>query len=338
MIEKFKLKPIPFGDKRIQEVINENQLVVGPHVFLFEKQLCKLFGFGYCDTVVNGFSALFLAIKSLKIETGKIIVPLISTCQAIPNAVLASGLEVIFCPIDSSHLSLCESSLEKLLKDSSIKAIIAPSHFGIPAPIEKYKRYGLPVIEDACQAFNTRIRIKSCADIMVLSFYPTKEFNCIEGGAILHNSKSYKSVIDDIKYYNNQMSFDGIVRYNLRLPNLNAAIGLVKMDTLYQDLSDLRQILDSYIEGITNKSVFVKAQLENDVIPWRLLIHVDNEEKRLGFLKQKIKAQFELNSLCLDILPCNDDSWFRKLQSIPFYGKLDKADQSLIINYLNTWN
>lgn len=338
MITKLKIKPIPFGDDRIQDVINQNQLIKGPQILLFENKLCDLFGFQFCNTTANGFSALFLAIKSLKITTGKVIVPLVSTCQAMSNAVLANSLDVIFCPIDPFHMSLCKASLEKLVIDANVAAIIAPSHFGIPAPIEDYKVYGIPVIEDACQAFNTRTRIKSNADIMVLSFYPTKEFNCIEGGAILHNSSFLADIIEDIRYYEKQKSFDGVARYNMRLPNLNAAIGCVKLETLDQDLSDLKQVLDSYISGIKDTTIFIQMQLEKDVIPWRLMIHVDSDEKRSGFINEQIQSQFELNSLNHELLPSKHDSWFRKIQSIPFYGQLAQADQSRIIDYLNTWN
>jgi len=334
VIPKIRLSPIPYLDERIIEVMENNMLVVGPHIKIFEEGLADCFGFNFANTTSNGFSALFLALKSLNLQKAKVIVPAVSTCQSITNAVLANGFEVVFCDIDPYHLSLSEKALDFLSMTESFNAIIAPSHFGIPAPITIFKKYGVPVIEDACQAFFTRTTIKSPADVMVLSFYPTKQFNCIDGGVVLHNSSEKAHIIEDIRYYDNQKSYDGKARFNFRLPNLNAALGCLKLDQVETERDRLLELRNLYIKGINQKKLILPTQKDVGVIPWRFLIKSNEpnlyENLRLTGVQSDREMTYLGNSLSL-----KTRFWFDDYQSIPFYSSLQNEEQMFIIFEIN---
>lgn len=335
-IPKLRISPLPYEDKLIVNAFQANQLVTGPHISIFEKGLATSFNYTYANTTSSGFSALFLALKSLKLKNAKVVVPAVSTCQAITNAVLTNSFEVVFCEIDPNHLSLAEEALAAIFREKQIDAIIAPSHFGIPAPIENYKKYGVPVIEDACQAFFTRTTIKSAADILVLSFYPTKQFNCIEGGAILHNSLDQNQLIEDLRYYENQIGFDGQVRYNLRMANLHATFGCLLLEQLTDERNRLLKIRDGYINGVHPKNLLVAAQCEAGVIPWRFLIK-SNETKLFDHLSlaniQSDKEMAELKKSPSDTHP----HWCENFQSIPYFSTLKLEEQDYIIQSINEW-
>jgi len=336
-IPKLRISPLPYEDKLIVDAFLANQLVTGPHINIFEKGLAACFNYTYANTTSSGFAALFLALKSLKLKNAKVVVPAISTCQAITNAVLANGFEVVFCEISPNHLSLAEDALAALFQEKQFDVIIAPSHFGIPAPIENYKKYGVPVIEDACQAFFTRTTIKSIADIMVLSFYPTKQFNCIEGGAVLHNSLDQNQIIEDLRYYDSQIDFDGRARYNLRMANLHAAFGCLQLDKLIDERKSLLKIRDSYISGLCGKNLLVAAQCEAGVVPWRFLIQSE-ETKLFAHLSlaniQSDKEMAELQKPASE----TQQHWFDSFQSIPYFSTLKSEEQHFIIQSINEWS
>lgn len=333
-IPKLRISPLPSQDKSIQDAFRLNQLVTGPHLSIFENRLANSFNFKYANTTSSGFGALFLALKSLSFDKARIVIPAVSTCHAITNAVLANGFEVVFCDIDPTHLSLCDVNLSKLFREKPFDAIIAPSHFGIPAPIDAFKKYGVPVIEDACQAFFTRTTIKSTADIMVLSFYPTKQFNCIEGGAVLHNNVEKSILIEDLRYYNHQTYFDGTTRYNLRMANLHAAFGCLLLEKLEEERNRLIEKRNFFISGINQKDLLIAAQCEAGVVPWRFLIKSDDCNFFNCMIKANIQSDIELSYL--------DDKHekkysFRNFRSIPYYSELPEYEQIVIINSINSF-
>lgn len=334
-IPKLRISPLPYEDSLILAAFKTNQLVSGPHIELFEAGLAERFNYKFANTTSSGFAALFLALKTLKLEKAKIVVPAVSTCHAMSNAVLANGFEVVFCEIDPDHLSLSLVSLAELFQHTKIDAIIAPSHFGIPAPIETYKKFGVPVIEDACQAFFTRTSISSSADMLVLSFYPTKQFNCIEGGAVLHNCLYQNKFIEDLRYYDNQISFDGLARYNLRMANLHAAFGCLLLEQLAQERVSLLKIRDGYLNGIQKRNLLIAAQGETGVVPWRFLIKSDEGHIFDNLSKAGIQSDKELISVQSGSRSKETRHWFTTYQSIPFFGTMTKKDQNYVIHEIN---
>lgn len=334
-IPKLIIPKLPYSDERIIEVFEQNQLVTGSYVKLFEAELAREFNFQHASTTSSGFAALFLAIKSLNFKNAKVVVPLVSTCQSITNAVIANGLDVIFCNLDPKSLSLDINELNLIYKKSKFDLIIAPSHFGIPAPIESLRSYGVPIIEDACQSFFTRTKIHSSADFLILSFYPTKGFNCIEGGAILLNSSSFFQKIEDIKYYSHQVNFDNIPRYNFRMINLNAAFGYIQFEQIDKEIDRLLLIRNKYFQKILNKKIMVSAQFEENVVPWRLLLRKIDKNASDYITQSGIKIDKELVLLNSANNHQTVDNEYQHFRSIPFYSDISDKDQKFIIECLN---
>jgi dTDP-4-amino-4,6-dideoxygalactose transaminase len=244
---------------------------------------------------------------------------------------------VVFCEIAPNHLSLAEEALAALFREKQIDVIIAPSHFGIPAPIENYKKYGVPVIEDACQAFFTRTTVKSTADIMVLSFYPTKQFNCIEGGAILHNSLEQNQLIEDLRYYDNQIGFDGQARYNLRMANLHAAFGCLLLEQIAEVRKSLLKIRDFYINGIYRKNLLIAAQCEAEVVPYRFMLRSTDRNFFDNLISFGIQSEIELIELNNSSIFLEQSRFFENLRSIPYYNRISKENLDEILYHINTY-
>ena len=57
--------------KNVNEAIENNQLVTGPHIDELKNLLCEMFGYKYASLTSNGFSSLFSSLYALKGNTIK---------------------------------------------------------------------------------------------------------------------------------------------------------------------------------------------------------------------------------------------------------------------------
>lgn len=326
IISKVKIEQLSLEEPEIKSALKNNQLIVGPHIEEFESNLASLFNFNFSATSSSGFAALFLLINAIGCKRSKIIVPSVSTCFSIVNAVLASGNLPVFCDLDPETLSLDIRSVESLCNKNKISLIIDPSHFGMPAKINNLQRFGIPIIEDACQAFHTRIKHKSNADFLILSFYPTKFFNTIEGGAILCNDITIFNKIKDIRYYDKQTKYDGRSRFNLRMPNLNAAIGISQIREVQNQQKRLEAVKRQYLlirDQLPDH--FFSNQFEPGIIPWRLLIKINDNDLVKSIYQAGIEISHELIYCGLNLPNQEMHELIEKVYSLPYYADLDKS-------------
>lgn len=335
IIKKQSIRSLNWKHPIIEEALRENYLASGPHVEEFESGLKKEFGFDHCISLTNGYSALFVALKALSIRDGYIIVPSASTCLAMTNAVLATGNTPVFCPLDRENYGLNLHALKKLLNENKIQAIIAPSHFGIAAPIAKIKDLtDVPVIEDACQAFYTRTLIQSEADIVVLSFYPTKMFNCIDGGCLLTNNTGIAKRSQEFRYYDDQYKSNGSERFNLKMNNLNCAIGLVELEKIVSTRRRLLEVKEIYVSNLGRISkIFCETQLEDNVVPWRLIVQLNNPSWYPNIPKT-IQIERELIDASINQQDSPFPSILENTYAIPFHHELSEENIDHILNGL----
>lgn len=331
MIPKIKIPSIPFEHPTVQNAIEDGFYAVGPHINELENLLKTLFKFNHCITVSSGFSGLFLSLKALGIQSSHVVIPLISTCTAISNAVLATGNFPVFCDIDYTHFCLSTQHLEEIAQQINIGAIIAPSHFGIPAPIEEYSKFNVPIIEDACQSFLTRTKISSLADVVVFSFYPTKHFNCIDGGAVLTNNPDLNRSLIDLRYYGHQTEFTEKPRYNFKMQNINAAIGIAQLDTIPNLTNQFQQIKSLYLSNSFISSRVISELKGKNIIPWRFILKLTNNEKNI-ISNAGISVENEL--ICLN----TNKKFSDKLSSyfaIPYHHLLKEYELKYILKTIN---
>jgi dTDP-4-amino-4,6-dideoxygalactose transaminase len=139
-----------------------------------------------------GSSALYLAIKALGKERGKVILPAI-LCPSVANVILFAGLEPLFCDVNLDDFTIDVQALKTLLAShDDLVAVIAVHLFGHPADMESICSacwpYNVRVIEDAAQALGGSCGnrpIGKLGDLSVLSFGHTKILDVGGGGAVL---------------------------------------------------------------------------------------------------------------------------------------------------------
>lgn len=145
----------------------------------------------------NGTSALYLALKSSKIQTGaKIIVSNIS-CPDVVYAVIWAGYKPYFVDVNYHDYNISIPALQSALEsDKSIKGIIAVHLFGGACDVESIsnlaKKYNLFFIEDCAQSLGNKLGeryLGGYGDVSIFSFGNGKIIEAGHGGSIQSNDQ-----------------------------------------------------------------------------------------------------------------------------------------------------
>lgn len=221
-IGRIRVESSAAHESMVLEALRSAQLARGPHLGELAQRLSARFGKRYAVLTVNGFAALFVALRARKLVPGTPVrTAAAGTCFAMVNAIRAADLVAEFTDLEPDSLSLAPSA-------TAASVAIAPDHFGriADAAREYHQAPGRFLIEDAAQAFFSRAQVSTQADAVVLSFYPTKWMDGIDGGAVLTDDPALYDEMCRVVSYVEQVEHESAPRFNLAMPNLHAAYAL----------------------------------------------------------------------------------------------------------------
>lgn len=247
---------------------------VGKYVDLFEAMLVEYTGAKYAVAVVNGTTALQMALILAGVKPGdEVLVPSLSFV-ATANAVAHCGAIPHFIDSDLETLGLDPHALGDYLKDCSewkterltnrltgrrIAAIVPMHTYGHPVDLASLldvaNLYHLPVVEDAAESLGSIYQGKHTGTfgrLGILSFNGNKIITTGGGGAILTNdaelARQAKHLTTTAKQPHRWEFFHDRVAWNYRLPNLNAALGCAQIECLPNFLRRKRLLAERYQE------------------------------------------------------------------------------------------
>jgi dTDP-4-amino-4,6-dideoxygalactose transaminase len=255
----------------------------GEYVKKFERYLEKITKAKYAIAVVNGTEALYITLKVCGVKNeDEILVPALTFVGTV-NAIVHSGGQPHF--IDSNIETLgidfikLNNYLDKITIFSNgltinkftkkiIRGIVPVHIFGHPCKIDEInkvaKKFNLIVIEDAAEALGSFYKNKHLGTFGVagcLSFNGNKIITTGGGGAVITNNRKIAKLIKHLTTtakVNHQWEFiHDKVGYNLRMPNLNAALGLAQIENLSKFLKAKRILYKKYqkvfdkVEGVS---------------------------------------------------------------------------------------
>ncbi len=218
----------------------------GPEIEEFEKALAQFTGRKYALACNSGTSALQLMYQALEIKGKEVIVPSF-TFVATANAIVAAGGIPIFAESESETFGLDASDVEARITQNT-KAIVALHYAGgVSRDIEKLQqlaqRHNLILLEDNAHSLGVKKNGKQCGTFgyaAALSFCQNKLITTGEGGAVITDSqelyetmkllRSHGRVESTVDYFSHTGDNDYTdVGYNLRMPTMNAALGLSQL-------------------------------------------------------------------------------------------------------------
>lgn len=218
--------------KGMNELLSSGDFTLGKAVQEFESKFAELVGARYAIGVANGTDAIRIGLRAVGVRPGDEVITAANTFVA-----SAGAIDELFATprfVDMAPWYVMDADrLERAITPKT-KAIV-PVHFtGEPVEMDQVmyvsKKYGIPVVEDACQAVLAEYRGKCCGTIGstgAFSLHPLKNLNVWgDGGMITTNDPS---LYDWIKRYRNHgmVNRDQIAHFgcNSRLDSLQAVVG-----------------------------------------------------------------------------------------------------------------
>ena len=210
--------------ERLAEVLEDGRFVLGPNVKAFEQEAADYLGVPTTIGVANGTDALVLVLDALGIGPGDEVICPAFTFYATAESIARRGATPVFADIDASTLNLDPQDVERRITGRT-RAIMPVHLFGRPAPLAELAAFGLPLVEDAAQAFGAE-GIATTSIASTFSFYPTKNLFCLgDGGLVATTDAELGERIRMLRLHGSKDKVDfELVGYNSRLDELQAAV------------------------------------------------------------------------------------------------------------------
>ena len=255
------MRPIPLVDvkaqyapflPRIREaidgVLESGEFILGPNVAAFEREAADYLGVRDSVGVANGTDALVLVLDALGVGRGNEVICPAFTFYATAEAIARRGATPVFADIDASTMNLeAEDVAARITKRT--KAILAVHLFGRPAPLAELVQLGVPVIEDAAQAFGSP-DVARTGIASTFSFYPTKNLFCIgDGGLVSTDDPGLAERVRMLRFHGSRDKVDfELIGYNSRLDELQAGVLRIFLAELDGWVAQRREAAARYAE------------------------------------------------------------------------------------------
>ena len=213
---------IPELQEAFARTLESSRFIFGPEVEAFEQEAAARLGVAEAVSCANGTDALVLTLDALGIGPGDEVICPAFTFYATAESIARRGATPVFADIDPVTLNLDPADVELRITDRT-KALMPVHLFGRPAPLAELQAFGLPVIEDAAQAFGASPTCSSVAS--TFSFFPTKNLFALgDGGLIGVNDPELAQRIRMLRFHGSAAKKEFVyVGYNSRLDALQAS-------------------------------------------------------------------------------------------------------------------
>src|SRR5438105_13920215 len=171
---------MPELEARFREVLGSGQFIRGPHYYAFQEEAAAFLGVDATVGVANGTDAIVIALDAMEIGPGDEVICPSFTFYATAEAIARRGATPVFADIEPVTLNLDPADVERKITPRT-KALMPVHLFGRPA--SALDGFGLPVIEDAAQAFGAGGIATSVAS--TFSFFPTKNLFALGDGGLV---------------------------------------------------------------------------------------------------------------------------------------------------------
>lgn len=246
---------------KVCEVLDSGYLTEGPITHEFESVFRDYVGCKHAIAVTSCTTGLEMALRCLGIGPGDEVVVPDYTYPATATAVCLVGAKAVIVDVCKDTMLIDPRALEAAITRRT-KAIIPVSIFGNPLNYDVFDalkaKHGLFVIEDAACSIGATFRgrrVGTFADISVFSLHPRKFITTGEGGMVTTDNAAWAEWMESYKHFGMAVAtnrresvvFERIGT-NLKLSNVQAAIGLVQMRHIGELLSGRIERANRYIE------------------------------------------------------------------------------------------
>ncbi len=240
-------------EERVLAVLRSGQLSLGPWLAQFEQEFATRLGVAHASAVSSGTAGLHLALRAAGVSDGDEVVTSPFSFVASANAVLYERARPVFADIDPVTLNLDPDAAAAAVTPRT--AALLPVHiFGYPADLPAFERFGLPIVEDACEALGAAhadgIPVGARGHPSAFGFYPNKQLTTGEGGMVTTGDAAVKARIDSERNQGRAPDMGWLdhdrLGFNYRLSDVACAIGLGQLERLDERLAARAAVADLY--------------------------------------------------------------------------------------------
>ena len=268
-----------YGEQEIQAVVDclrSGWLAgFGPKSIEFEERVAKHFGKKYGVFVNSGSSACLLALASLLLPKGTKVVTPACTFSTTLAPIIQLGLVPVFVDVDlNTYVANVDEVLSVITDD--VKVLMLPNLIGNKPDWKKIKegliamgREDIILIEDSADTVTHTPE----TDIATTSFYASHVITAGgAGGMVMFNEEKYRNTclqfrdwgrigdnseamsdrfnhsVDGIPY--DYKFLYGVLGYNMKSSEMNAAFGLVQLDRFSEFEKIRRDNIERYLENL----------------------------------------------------------------------------------------
>ncbi len=345
----------PEIDAAIQRVMNSGQYILGKEVSEFENEIAAYLGVRHAIGCASGTDALQAAMMALGVQPGDEVITTPFTFVATTETIVLLGAKPVYVDIDPQTFNLDPAGIELAITKKT-KAIIPVHLYGQAVDMDPLiavaNKYGIPIIEDMCQAIGTEYKGKKVGGlgtIGCLSFFPSKNLGAFgDGGMLVTNDVALAERLRMIVAHGSRVRYKHeILGVNSRLDTLQAAMLRVKLKyldrwiearrtaaVLYNKLFQDSAVVTPF-EAAYGKHVFHQytVRLKNrDIVAQHLL------EKKIPYgiyypIPLHLQEAYRSVSICPEPLPATEQA-VREVLSLPMHTELDADQQRYIAGHI----
>jgi len=271
--ESLKILNRPFEEKlkgKLSDFLDKGWYILGEEVAAFEKEFALYHDEQYCVGVANGLDALILALKCCGFKPGDEVIVPSNTYIATILAIIHCGLTPVLVEPDPRTYNIDPLAIPDAISSKTV-AIMVVHLYGqcceMDPIMEIAKDHQLKVIEDCAQAHGAKYKGKlagTFGDFGAFSFYPTKNLGALgDAGAVICKSEEDYQKLRQLRNYGSEKKYhNGVIGYNSRLDELQAAFLRIKLPHLDEINQHKRKLAAIYFEVLNDS--FVKPKLDED--------------------------------------------------------------------------
>lgn len=344
----------------------------GKQIEEFENRVAEYVGASSAVACQSGTAGLHLAMLSLGIEKGDIVLVPTLTFIAAVNPVKYIGAMPVFMDcddfltidpykIDAFCKEECEMSNGILIHKESkrrVKAIVAVHVFGNMTDMEALmviaRQYHLWVIEDATEALGTYYTDSiyegkyagTIGDIGVYSFNGNKIITTGGGGMIVSNNLA---LLNECKHLSTQAKVDLLyfdhdeIGYNYRMTNLQAALGLAQLEQIEKFVQIKKNNYELYNSLEVQLLPFRKNIRPNY---WFYAYQTDDRDGLIRYLNDKEIQSRPIWKLIHTLKPYENDrsyhieranTYYKRIINLPCSSNLTESDVAYVVECIKNF-
>jgi dTDP-4-amino-4,6-dideoxygalactose transaminase len=280
-------QPPAIGEEEIAavtETLRSGWLTTGPSAAELERRMAEYLEAQHVLALASGTAALHLALVALGIGPGDEVITTPITWPATANVIVHTGATPVFVDVREGDLNIDPSLVAQAVTERT-KVILPVDLAGQPTDLDPLLELGIPIVEDAAHAAESRYRgrkVGAIAEVTCFSLYATKNIAAGEGGLISTDNDEIAQAVRDLRLMRrgDGSRYDiAVPGYKANLSDVLAAIALCQLDKVDSHSEIRRRQFAAYDDAVAELAgIKPLSRDERDVHALHLyVVRVDRE-------------------------------------------------------------